>query len=214
MAETGIDHDTLKQKIGENHLVRQLEMAGKKLLEETNRPNVITYAQFEPYITLFNADKVKLNEDQNYRREMQRLLENYRVNLGINFYEPTIVIMSETDRTEIAFLDRIFTRIRSDAVTGDSKRDSVPSVINKASPVNRDQLMVQASILDLIDANNTPEQRNFLARVKMESAIIQKHFSEKNLSSEKRTESLNVAAEEVSLTGSSDGSISFELDDD
>jgi hypothetical protein len=208
-----VDQEAIKKKLSENHLVSKFSKEGTKLLEETERPNLITLNQFEPFIPMFNMDKKKYEEDETYRLSMNRLYNQYVRGLGINLYQPTIVIMSQEDPTEVYFLDRVYTRFKSDIVDGKSMRDTVPSAIARNASTTRDQVLLEASVRDLVEANNTPEQRAYFRRIRTDSAIIQKNFVERNMSPEKRAElmaQINESKGEAVQTGSVD----FELDDD
>lgn len=208
-----VNRDVIQEKLQSDHYVKQFAEQGAKLLEETNRPNIITYAQFEPFIELFNMDKTKYAADENYRISMNRLYNQYTRGLGINLYQPTIVVVSHEDPTELYFLDRKYTQFKSDTVEGKSKRDSVPAAVSRASSTTRDDLLLDASILDLMDANSSPEQKAHFARIRMQSAIIQKNFVERNLSPEKRAELLAQVAEPLPPEETS-GEMIFDLNDD
>lgn len=169
-----------------NLMARAIEKEGKKLLEATNRPNIVTVQQFMPFIELFQIDYSKVDTEFRNTPEGKRLGELYqlyRTSLSINIYEPTIVIESLENPVEVAWLDRAITRFKSDAVDGeDSARNSVPGGISKASQTTREELLVQASTIDTLSANNTPEQMREFALIKGESALIRKNFFEKNMS--------------------------------
>lgn len=209
-----VDPDSIKNKMSQDHFVSKFAELGKILLAETNRPNVITLEEFTPFIPLFNMDKHRFDVDSEYELYIKRLYNNYVKGLSINLYEPTIVIVSREDPRECAYLDRCFTRIKSDNIEGESHRTSVPSVVSKASNVTRDDLLLEASLTDITQANITPEQKEFFARTKVISAFIQNRFAENNLSENKRMELLNDQNDVTSTIEPTSGSLTFELDDD
>lgn len=209
-----VDPGAIKEKIAKDHFVSQLVEMGKVLLEETNKPNIITLEQFEPFIPMFNMDRDKYATDKEYQAQMNRLYNIYVKGLGINIYEPTIVIMSKDDPRECYYLDRIFTRVKSDVVEEDSQRSKVPSAVSRAAPVTRDDLLLEASMLDIVKANTSPDQKAFFAKVKVDSALIQKRFVENNLNPEKRAELIK-DTDTISPIGETSGSgMTFELDDE
>lgn len=214
-----VDAEAIRERLKNDHNISQFSKLGKALLEQSEQPNIITYAQFEPFLPLFQGidyERLKPGVDEAYRTYIARLLRDYRVNLGINLYQPTIVVdRLEEPRRELYFLDRAFTRFNSDAVEGRSMRDSVPGAVARASSATRDQMLLEASVLDVMEANNTPEQKAYFARVKMESALINKYFFENNLSPEKKAEILG--GQETPQNGESPpggSTIDFIIDDD
>lgn len=209
-----VNEEAIKEKLKNNHLVKQFADEGRKLLEKTERPNIITYAQFEPFIPLFNLDRKKYEDDQTYRLQMNRLYNQYTKGLGINLYQPTIVVVSEEDPTELYFLDRRFTRFKSDVVDGKSMRDNVPAAITRNASATRDQLLLDASIMDVMAANSTEEMKSYFARVKMDSALIQKNFVERNLSPEKKAEIMGETSPSDNREVGSSSSMEFFLVDD
>jgi hypothetical protein len=209
-----VDQEAIKEKISKDHFVSQFTEMGKALLEETNKPNIITLEQFEPFIPMFNMDKDKYATDKDYRAQMNRLYNIYVKGLGINIYEPTIVVMSKDDPRECYYLDRIFTRVKSDVVDDDSQRSKVPSVVSRAALITREDLLLEASMLDIVKANTSPDQKAFFAKVKVDSALIQKRFVENNLNPDKRAE-LTKDTDSISPIGETSVSgITFELDDE
>lgn len=209
-----VDPDAIKERISKDHFVSQFAEMGKILLEETNRPNVITLEQFEPFIPMFNADKVRYSTDTDYQAKMNALYNQYVRGLGINIYEPTIVIASKDDPRECYYLDRIFTRIRPDVAEENSTRDQVPSAVSRTSNVTRDDMLLEASMIDIIKANTTPEQKAFFAKIRVDSALIQKRFVENNLTPEKRNELLKGIDEIKPIGEPTSSGMIFELDDD
>jgi len=179
-----VDHDKIKESISKNHLAAIVAKEGNKLLEESERPNIITYAQFEPYIPLFNYDKERYDKDSGYKLEMHRLYNQYKLSLGINMYHPTIVIFSKEDPRAVYFLDRVWTRFKSDAVGTTNNRDSVPAAVNRTSNVTRDMMILDASLRDLATANSAPDSLAYFKKVRNDSALIQKLFVENNLNPE------------------------------
>ena len=93
--------DAFREKLKDDHVVSTFARLGAELLKEDENPNVITLDQFEPYISLFQVDQEKLKTDKEYERHLRKLTEQYRINLGINFYQPTIVILSKEDPQEL-----------------------------------------------------------------------------------------------------------------
>ena len=186
-----VDPNSIKERLKQDNFVTLFSKLGTKMLEDTNKPNVITLEQFQPFIPLFNMNKELYEEDESYRLSINRLYNQFIRGLNINLYQPTIVIRSREDPTECYFLNRRFTRIKSDGVEGKSMRDTVPAAVSKAASTTRDQLILEASVRDLIAANSTPEQKSYFTRIRMESALIEKNFVERNLSPEKRQELIN-----------------------
>lgn len=188
-----VSHEKIADSLQKNSAaVRQLVEQGALLLAETNRPNIITLAQFEPFIPLFKMDKNRYAKDRGYELEMNRLYNRWKRELEINLYEITIVIKSKEDPQEVYWLDRTFTRIQSDFVpdNGKSHRDTVPAAVARSADMTRDDQILQASLHDLMEANKTEEQMNEFFRAKMESSLVQKRFFENNLSEDLRKEIL------------------------
>lgn len=170
-----------------NHWVQQFTRLGKELLENTEKTNIITLAQFEPYMEIFAPDQKRMKTDTVYVREMQRLFEAYRINLGINFYYPTIVVdRLEEPRRELYFLDRIWSRLKADVVEGKSARDDVPSNVPKIGDLNRDILILRASATDIMAANNSDDQIDQFRRNRIESAVLKDLFVKHNLNPDSR----------------------------
>lgn len=207
-----VNHDAIKEVLKKDHHVNQFSTLGTKFLEETERPNIITFAQFEPFIPLFNIDKERIESDKAYRSDTQKLYDAYIHNLGINIYQPTIVVRSAEDRTELYHLNRVFTRIKSDIVDGNARRDTVPASIARNSSVTRDNLLLDASIHDLGSANQTPEMITYFQQLRVESAILDTKFIANNLNPEKRNSV--VSNSEVAETEVSSPSSMILLDDD
>lgn len=206
----------MSDEINQSHEVSQFVKLGKELLEQTERPNVITLSQFEPYMTLFKPDHEKLKTDIAYRESMTRMQHDYRVKLGINPYFPTLVVDKLPNPTRVLlFLDRWFSRIKSDNVVENSERDLVPSNVNKMGGDHRDALILSASIKDLMSANTSEEQSKIFQSNRAESALMLKIFLDNNLTPEKREELLKQhmsSTEEI--PESQDDSAEFGLDDE
>jgi hypothetical protein len=177
-----VDADAIRERLKDNHVVQQLVKDGALLLAKTNQPNRITLAQFTPFIPIFNVDKTRYAEDIAYKKQMDQLGARYVRDLEINLYEPTIVIQSKEEPIELVVLNRLFTRISTDNVEGESKRETVPAAVSKISGTTRDDQMLAASIADLGTANRSPKQMEFFKRVRENTAIINKAFVERNAS--------------------------------
>lgn len=209
-----VDPDAIKEKLGGDHFVSKFSELGQVLLEQTNRPNVVTLEQFTPFIPLFNTDVKRYETDREYKLHINRLYNSYVKGLGINLYEPTIIIASREDPKEIGFLDRAFTRIKSDNIEGESNRNLVPSVVSKASNVTRDDLILEASLSDIGKANTTAEQKEFFTKIKIMSAFLHNRFVENHLSEDKRKELMSDESEISPVGVQTSSGIAFELDDD
>ena len=175
-----VNHGSVQEHLKQDNFVSRLVEQGKELLAETNRPNVITIEQFRPYVGLFNVDKDRYKHDRDYRGHLERLHAQYIRELSINKYEPTIVILSRDDPKPVYYLQRYFTRIASDAVEGKGKRDTVPAAIAASASQTRDQMILAASITDLVNANRSPEQMDQFKRIRADSAWIDRMFAEHN----------------------------------
>lgn len=150
-----------------------------ELLKSTNQPNVITLEQFIPFLPLFNMDKERYKNESNqrnrpYQSDMHRLYNQWRFELGINIYEVTFVTRSKEDETVVYFLDRMFTRIKGDVLDDSSKsmREKVPGAVSHTAPESREQLLLNATLQDVVNANSTPEQLSFFRKMKIQSAIM------------------------------------------
>jgi hypothetical protein len=209
----------MTDEVPQNHEVSQFVKLGKELLAATERPNVITLAQFEPYIQLFCPDKKRMQTDTAYIASMRSLMNDYRVKLGINIYYPTLVVdQIEEPRKVVLFLDRWFSKIQSDNVTANSARDTVPSNINKMGGDHRDSLVLSASVKDLMSANSSEEQGKIFQANRAESALMLKIFVENNLPPEKRAEFIAkhspVATEDTGTVPLSTANYGFDDDDE
>lgn len=186
---------------------------GTKLLEESERPNVITFAQFEPFIPLYKIDKEKYENDTEYRLNMNRLMKTFTQTLSINWYQPIIVIYSEQVRKPVYFLERRFTRIKADNMTGSTMRDTVPSAVPVASGTTVPELIMRASALDIVAANQTPEQMEYFRTVKSNARKQLKNFVEQNLSPEKREQLIGSAKQDAPEEGDIEDNIILDDDD-
>ena len=184
---------------------------GAKLIEKENEPNVITYDQFLPYIDLFNADEKRYNTDEEYKKRILTLNHNWYRRLGINPYNVTIVIASETDRRPLYFLDRRFTRLQSDNKVERSARLDVQDNIPKSAQITRDQVLLNATFADVVTANTTEEQKQVFAKVKAESALFRHLFIQHNLPENKRQQMIE---EKQTPAASEITPDSVEFDDD
>lgn len=213
-----VDPEKVKAKMTGNHLVDEFVKLGEQLLEQTNKPNRITLAQFEPFIPLFNYDKDKLDPvtgDPKYRDQFSKLMYRYTKDPNgpmINLYKPVIVVVSEEDDTIVTVLPQVYSQIRSDS-EGDSLRDNIPAALSRVSSLSRDELILEASLADLMTANNTPEQKAAFALARFETAVIQKYFIERNMSDKKKQELLGTSSSEEKRSTSTDFSSVVELDD-
>lgn len=174
----------IENMVKKDHFAEQFSKMGTELIKNIDKPNVITLAQFEPFISLFQDNQKKYEEDDSYAKERNALFLRYKNELSINLYQPTIVIESLENPVEHYFLDRIFTRIKSDQVMGASFREQVPSNIPKNASVTQADLVINASVKDIAAANNTPEQIEYFKRVRASSALITKLFVDRNLNPE------------------------------
>jgi hypothetical protein len=208
--------EELEKNLEKNPYVDQFVKQGAKLLEQTNRPNVITVEQFAPYVALYKVDLEKYEEEDQYRLHISRLFQQFRVNLSINMFEPTLVVRSQEDQTVVYHLNRVFTRIRPDAVPeGTSARLTIPPIGPRTPKDKRENLMVNAVLTDVSRANNTPEQLKEFLRMRGESALIKKRFVEHNLSPDKRSDFLqDEAPASVGAVQEDASSIMFGDDDD
>jgi hypothetical protein len=186
--EKVIKSDDVSSLVTNNSDAARFAQLGKELLEKTNRPNIITLDQFTPFIPLFKVDQERYDKEEDYRKQLGRMFERYRVELSINLYEPTIVVRSKTDSTELYFLDRLMTRIQSDVVDGRSNRDEAISKGPRGVGVNAGQVTLDASFKDLMVANASPDQKNTFLRSRIQSALIATHFARHNISPEKHRE--------------------------
>lgn len=207
-----VNADKIRESLAKNHMVAQFSKLGTKLLEQTEKPNVITLAQFEPFIPLFNLDKVRYDEDVEYQHWANRLYNQFVRGLEINLYFPTIVIRSKEDPTEVYWLNRTFTRIKADATDGSSVRDTVPAAVSKVANTTRDDMLLKASLHDLVEANKTPEQMEYFLQMRRETALMNEKFQKHNLSPEKKA-ALTVKSPEAS-SSDDDITTSIILDDD
>ena len=64
-----VDPPSIKESLKNNNYVNQFSEEGTKLLEQTNRPNVITVAQFMPFIALFQMSE---EDKARYQKEHPR----------------------------------------------------------------------------------------------------------------------------------------------
>lgn len=213
-----VDPNSIAERLKSDNIVSQFAKEGAKLLEETNRPNVITAEQFMPYVLLFNMDKEQYEKDQTYRLRINRLYNSYIRDLGINLYELTVVVESKENPVPLVVLNRRFTRIQGDRVDGKSMRDTVPAAIMKTADTTRDQEILKASVMDLVAANNTPEQKEYFTKVRMDSAMVEKWFAARNASPTARAELMGEGTTDAAVPGS-DGSdegsnLNISLDDD
>jgi hypothetical protein len=192
-----VDADAIRESLRSNLMVQQLEKAGAELLARTNRPNVITLEQFEPYRLLFADHKGQYVEHSgpnmgrmnNYTRTINELHRRWVHELGINLYEVTYVIRSQEHPEVVHFIDRTFTRVHSDALADGSRTGILANTPRNAADTRQDLLM-GASFTDLVAANQTEEQMKRTAMIRMESSIVVRHFIEENLSPDKRAKIL------------------------
>ena len=184
------DDKLLKSIVGKDHYAQQLTKLGGELVAKAKLPNVITVAQFQPFIELYRVDKTRRDNDKAYRDRLQALYDNFIHGLGINRYQPIIVIESLENPVDVYYLDRQWTAIRSDLVDGDSARNTVPNNLPKTAPVTRDELIEGATLRDVVSANSTLEQKAYFKKVQETSAYLRKRFTERNLSPDLRTEQL------------------------
>lgn len=219
-----IDNNDPSQK-DRPYFVSLFTTLGKDLLDQTEKNNIITLAQFEPYVELFTRDPEKLKKldyrsgtfDSVYADRIQKLFHAYRVNLGINLHFPTIVVdRLEEPRKELIFLDRLWTRIKSDHVVDNSARDRVPAVVSKAGELQREDIVLNASLTDVVSANATEEQTRQFQQNRAESAILLKLFAERNLNPAKRAEITGEAPDSASenTVGDLGSSSYFGFDDE
>lgn len=190
---------------------------GKELLDETEKTNYITLQQFEPYIELFAPDKERLVRDPIYRDAMQRKQQEYKVNLRINPFYPTIVVdRLEEPRRELIFLDRWFTKLKTGNLESGSAVERVPSNVAQIGGDHRDMLILQASIEDFMTANNAPDQIESFRRERAESVRIMQLFLDRNISPERRAEMVKATDDTVpvSSTDPTVPPVEFGLDDD
>lgn len=208
---------SIRESLKDNTAVSRFAELGKKLLEETNRPNVITEEQFAPYMPLFNPEKDKFPDKDaphnEYTLYLKKLFQSWRVDLGINLYEVTYVIESKENPVVLRFIDRTFTRLHSDAGVVNSSRANVPASVPRNAVASREDLIVDASFNDMVNANNTPEQVARISRLQMESSIISKNFTERNMSPQER-EALLANTASVETTSNGDDNLGITLDDD
>jgi len=213
-----IDKKAIKERLRQNPVVERLTVLGRELLEGTERPNRISLSEFEPYIDLFRVDTKRYKDDSAYAKRLDGLFISYRTELGINLFQPTIVVVDKNDpkSPELYFLDRIMTRIKGDVLEGSSMRAQVPSAVSVASSTTVDQLMLDATLRDVLAANSTEEQRLYFRRVRHDSALIQRNFVMRNLSPEKREALLNPngTSADAAAAPVTDSSVEFELDDE
>jgi len=209
-----VDEDKTKQNLEKSPYVDQFVKQGLKLLENTNRPNIITVEQFAPFIALYKFDEEKYENDGQYKEYITRLTQQFRVSLSINLHEPILVVRSKEDQTVVYHLNRVFTRIKPDALLeGNSAKQNLSELGPRVDKKKRDDLMVGAIMTDIVNANNTPEQLDRFRQVRQESALINKRFVEQNLSHAKREELLSDLSPPE--TAQSDlPSIMFDDDDD
>jgi hypothetical protein len=178
----------IEEALKSDTVISQFVTEGTALLKETNRPNIITLEQFAPFVPLFNVDPTKYiphsgpgsGRPNQYTRDLNDLYRRWRFELGINQYEVTYVVKSAEDRTIVYYLDRQLTRLRSDSYEGESSRGDVPSNVPRGGPTTKEDLVIDASYKDLVLANSTPDQTQRIGQLKMESAVIARHFAERN----------------------------------
>lgn len=170
----------IRNALLQNHHVSQFSKLGHELLETTERPNIITFAQFEPFMDLFMDRTKEMKKNPQIRYDRTALFERFRHELGINVFYPTIVVVSDTDATEVYFINRLFSRIKSDAVEGPSRRETLPHDAGRGQSVKRETLLYQAAIVDLAAANGTPEQVSYFQQLKRETVLLEMKHRQHN----------------------------------
>lgn len=182
-------------------------------LEKTERPNILTFAQFAPFIDLFNADMVRYKKDEEYGNRIRALADRY--SRMINRFYPTIIIQSEEDPTEIAYLDRIATPIGSINSIGESGEIfKVPSAVSPASGTSVDALRADAEKLDIVSANSTEEALRHFAILRTESSVLLKRFRELNASKKALDKMIPApAADDAEGGQQASPKVEFDLDD-
>lgn len=203
-----VDTNKIKNSLAENHIVSIISKEGKALLDKTNKPNVITYAQFEPFIPIFKIDQERYNTDPEYNLYIRKLCVKYKQDLEINFYQPTLVVDNEESKKVLYYLDRVWTRFNAGDSTKPSNREQLPQHINRAAGETRDMMLLNASLKDIGDANSTEESLKYFRSVRNMSAIITKNFVENNLSPELKEK---IVPQNVVDAVSN---VSFEIDDE
>lgn len=206
--------EKVQQNLEKNPHVEQFIKQGNKLLEETNRPNIITVEQFEPFLALYKLDQQKYENDANYKLFINRLYQKFKVGLSINLHEPILVVRSTEDQTVVCQLDRVFTRIKSDAaISGKSAKDNLTNIGPRTDKQKREDMLMGALLTDVARANETPEQIERFKRIKRDSALITKRFVEQNLSPEKREELMKESSSSEVVETENLPSIMFDDDD-
>jgi hypothetical protein len=192
MPMPSLDPDDIQKRFSKNPMVLALIKEGGELVRQSEKPNVITVEQFLPFVPLFKMDKERyLSEEPEkgpYYLAITELDKRFLRDLSINKYQPILVIRSREDDRIVAWFDRRFTRIKSDAFAGPSAKDKVPRNVPRATGTTRGELLFEASIVDLAHANQTPEVLAYFRRIREESAFINQRFMEQNMTPSKRQE--------------------------
>ena len=212
--KNSVNPEDIREKILAQHDIQQLIKSGEKLLEETNRPNIITLEEFEPYRPLFSIDSERLETDEQYKISMFRMYENYRRNLSINIYQPTVVIQSRENQVEVLHLRRVFTQIAPDTPpSGTGLRDTIPAAVQRGSYETRDMKLLDASLADLMAANSTEEQKAAFRAARVETALFDTLFVRNNLNEQKRKDIMGENKPEES-SGSAWNNVTLDDEDD
>lgn len=214
--------DEIRQMVEQDDTIKQFSRLGGELLEQSNKPNVITVQQFMPYIELFNVDQTRYGPDKDlaYNRYIDGLYSSWRHELGINIHEVTYVIRNEDEgkpakeQVVVCVLDRRFTRIESDTGKVTHNRQQIPSNFNRNATMTRHDAILDALVRDVEATNNTPDQIAFFTQLRKESAVANASFVRNNLTPDQQREKLGSSVEKTTIDPIGDDDIPTTLIDD
>ena len=172
-------------------LIEQITKQAATLLRNTERPNIITYDEFFPYMEMYNGDHDKQDEnhpsfDRAYRARLATMFLEFRRNLNINIYQPIIVIRSKEDPTNLYFFPPIMRRISPDNEMRGGLRNAVGAATRGGPGTRREDQILDASIKDIYAANEQPEAIRKLQLARGINALLAKKFIDHNMAPEKR----------------------------
>ena len=154
-----------------NHFASMFTKYGTRLLETTERPNIITLAEFMPYKELYNMDRRRAS-DASYIDAMLRLFSEFKKRYSLNIYFPTIVIESRENPKEVHLINRTFIRIKDDHLDDGGKSENARKTAMPSMAGSREAVILRSSLDDIGAANGTPEQISYFNRMRLESVMI------------------------------------------
>lgn len=177
--------DELRKKILADPVTEKFIQDAAKFVAEQNAPIIMTVSEIMSYKDMFQADRVRMQRDKEYRDYIASLKYHWQHERGVTDVKPVYVVSDHDPNVLVHIFDRRRVMVEADNVDGGGNRASVPSRVRSGEEEAREMMLMGASFNDIVSANSSPEIKERNTLIAKESAAIRAFFG-KNVGAPKQ----------------------------